>query len=77
MKIIFMGTSEFAVSPLDMLAAAGHELGMVFTQPDKAKGRGNKLQPPPVKARALELGLPVFQPARIRGNQEILDQIRA
>lgn len=77
MKIIFMGTPEFAVAPLDMLAVAGHELGMVFTQPDKAKGRGNKLQPPPVKARALELGLPVFQPERIRGNQEILDQIRA
>ena len=45
MKIIFMGTPEFAVAPLDMLAVAGHELGMVFTQPDKAKGRGNKLQP--------------------------------
>lgn len=77
MKIIFMGTPEFAVAPLEMLASTNHQLGMVFTQPDKAKGRGNKLQHPPVKARALELGLPVFQPERIRGNQEILDQIRA
>ena len=76
MKIVFMGTPDFAVPPLDMLASSGHELGMVFTQPDKARDRGKKMQPPPVKAKALELGLPVFQPERIRVNLEILDQIR-
>lgn len=65
MRIIFMGTPEFAVPCLDIC----HELGevvMVVTQPDRPKGRGKKLAPSPVKERALELGLEVFQPERIK-----------
>ena len=66
MKIVFMGTPEFAVPPLKALIAAGYDVAGVFTQPDRPKGRGNKLTPSPVKATALEAGIPVFQPEKIR-----------
>lgn len=65
MKIIFMGTPDFAVPCLDVCHEMG-EVVMVVTQPDRQKGRGKKLAPPPVKERALELGLEVFQPERIK-----------
>jgi len=62
-----MGTPEFAVPSLEALIAAGHELCGVFCQPDKPVGRHqNKLQPPPVKVCALEHGIPVFQPVKLR-----------
>lgn len=63
---MFMGTPDFAVPPLSALAMAGHEVALVVTQPDRPKGRGRKLSPPPVKVKALELGLPVYQPERIK-----------
>ncbi len=66
MRVVFMGTPEFAVAALDAIAGAGHEIAAVYTQPDKAKGRSGKLKPPPVKERALELEIPVFQPERLR-----------
>lgn len=66
MKAVFMGTPEFALPCLDALLAAGHTASGVFTQPDKPKGRGYALTPPPVKIRAEELGLPVYQPAGVR-----------
>lgn len=66
MKLIFLGTPEFAVPTLEGLVAAGHEVAAVFTQPDRAKGRGKQLAFPPVKAAALRLGLAVHQPERIR-----------
>ena len=66
-----MGTPDFAVPSLKGLRAAGHEICGVFTQPDKPKNRGMKLQPPPVKACALELGLPVFQPAKMRDGEAL------
>ena len=64
MRIAFMGTPEFALPSLKMLIDSGHEIG-VFTQPDRAKGRGHGLAMPPVKELALEYGLPVFQFERI------------
>lgn len=66
MRIVFMGTPEFAVPCLEALVAGGHEVVAAFTQPDKPKGRGNKLTPPPVKVFAQAHGIPVYQPKSIR-----------
>ena len=66
MRIVFMGTPEFAVPSLRALVETGYEVVGVFTQPDKPKGRGNKLAPSPVKEYALAHQIPVFQPIRIR-----------
>ena len=64
MKIIFMGTPDFAVGTLDALHEAGHEILAAVSQPDKPIGRHSELQPTPVKQRAAELGIPVLQPER-------------
>ena len=66
MKIVFMGTPEFAVPSLKALCENGYEVVGVFTQPDRPKGRGNKVIASPVKQLAVEKGIPVFQPVRIR-----------
>lgn len=66
MKIVFMGTPDFAVGALEALARSGHEIAAVVTQPDKPKGRGKTQQMTPVKETALRHGLPVLQPARVR-----------
>lgn len=66
MKILFMGTPEFAVPTLKALISAGHEIVGVFTQPDKAVGRKQILTPPPVKVCALENNIPVFQPNTLK-----------
>jgi methionyl-tRNA formyltransferase len=66
MKIVFMGTPDFAVGALEALIDAGHEITAVVTQPDKAKGRSNKLQFTPVKECAVKHGIPVFQPVKIK-----------
>lgn len=66
MKIIFMGTPDFAVDALEAIIQAGHEITCVVTQPDKPKGRGKELQFPPVKTCALAHRLPVFQPVKIK-----------
>lgn len=71
MRVIFMGTPDFAVSTAEALAEAGHEIALAVTQPDKPKGRGNKMQFPPVKEWAMEKGIPVFQPARIRAAEAV------
>ena len=60
-----MGTPDFSVGTLHALAEAGHEVVLAVTQPDKPKGRGGKVQFPPVKEEALALGIPVFQPKKI------------
>ncbi len=67
-KIVFMGTPDFAVPTLKKCFEA-HEVIAVFTQPDKPKGRGKKCLPPPVKEEALALGIPVYQPERIKQAQ--------
>ena len=66
MRLIYCGTPDFSVSALNALSEAGHEIVLTVTQPDKPKGRSGKLQPSPVKEAALKLGLPVFQPERLR-----------
>ena len=66
MKIIFMGTPDFAASALEKIVEAGHEITLVVTQPDKPKGRSGELQVSDVKACALKHGFPVFQPERIK-----------
>jgi len=66
MKILFMGTPDFAVPSLQALIDAGHEICGVFTQPDKPKNRGMKLQAPPVKETALAHDIPVFQPVSVK-----------
>lgn len=71
MKIVFMGTPEFAVPSLKALVEAGHEICGVFTQPDKPKNRGMKLQPTPVKEYALTQDIPVFQPAKMRDGEAL------
>lgn len=76
MRIVFMGTPDFAVPCLERLLADGHQVAGVFTQPDKPKGRGHHLQPPPVKELALARGLPVYQPATLRDGQA-LETLRA
>lgn len=71
MRVVFMGTPDFAVGCLDAVIKAGYDTVGVFCQPDKPKGRGHKLCSPPVKERALEMGIPVFQPARIRDGEAL------
>lgn len=66
MKIVFMGTPDFAVGALEALIEAGHEITAVVTQPDKAKGRSKELQFPPVKECALRHNIPVMQPRKIK-----------
>lgn len=66
MKIIFMGTPDFAVPALEALIEAGHKITLAVTQPDKPKGRGKKSQFPPVKVCAVEHNIPVFQPNKIK-----------
>lgn len=66
MKIVYMGTPDFAVGPLRALIEAGHEVTAVVTQPDKPKGRSKELVPPPVKAYALTQNLTVLQPEKIK-----------
>lgn len=66
MRIIFMGTPDFSVPTLKSLVEAGHEVAAVVTQPDKPKGRGKAVQMTPVKEQALEYGIPVYQPLKVR-----------
>ena len=72
MKIVYMGTPDFAVPPLKALCAAGHDVVLAVTKPDRAKDRGKKLQSCPVKLAALELGIKVETPERLKGNEEFL-----
>jgi methionyl-tRNA formyltransferase len=65
-RLIFLGSPQFAVHPLAALAAAGHEIAAVVTQPDRPAGRDRRLTPPPVKVAAAALGLPVLQPETLR-----------
>ncbi|MBP3961114.1 methionyl-tRNA formyltransferase [Paenibacillus lignilyticus] len=71
MRIVFMGTPEFAVPSLEAILAAGHTVELVVTQPDRPKGRKKTLTPPPVKEAALLRGLPVAQPERLRGSDTV------
>ncbi len=75
MKVVFMGTPDFAVSTLEALYEAGHEIVLVVTQPDKPRGRGKEMQFPDVKVWALEHDLPVYQPVKIK-EEEAIEYLR-
>ncbi len=75
MKIVFMGTPDFAVGALEAIVEAGHQVTAVVTQPDKPKGRGKEMQMTPVKICALSNGIPVFQPMKIR-EPEAVERLR-
>ena len=76
MRLIFAGTPEFAAQALDAIIAAGHEVALVLTQPDRPSGRGMALRASPVKERALAAGIDVFQPPTLR-DAEAQERIRA
>lgn len=76
MKIVFMGTPDFAVPTLQALFSKGYSIELVITQKDKPKGRGKKVQYTPVKEKALELGLEVYQPDSVN-DIESIDKIRS
>lgn len=76
MKIVFMGTPEFAVPCLRTLVEIGRKPSAVFTQPDKPKGRGYKLIPTPVKAAAEEYGIPVYQPLSLRKGEDAEESLK-
>src|SRR4051812_27578517 len=75
MRLVFLGTPAFAVPTLERIVEAGHEVVMVVTQPDRPRGRGGKSAAPPVKEAALRLGLPVYQPERVR-RPEAVERLR-
>lgn len=75
MKIVFMGTPDFAVGALEAVIQAGHQVTAVVTQPDKPKGRGKEVQMTPVKQCALKYGIPVFQPVKIKA-PEAVEELR-
>src|SRR5215470_9414273 len=75
--LIFCGTPRFAVPALEKLAAAGHRIHLVVTQPDRPKGRGLELVAAPVKQSALTLNLPISQPDRIKSNDDFRAQLTA
>ena len=76
MKLVYMGTPDFAVPALVSLVEAGHEVAAVVTQPDKPKGRGKAVLMTPVKEKALSYGIPVYQPARVKKNEEFLNVLK-
>ena len=76
MKIVFMGTPDFARDSLSAIYDAGHEIPAVVTVPDKPKGRGMKLIPCEVKEYAVEKNIKVYQPEKLRGNKEIVDILK-
>ncbi len=71
LRIVFMGTPDFSVPSLEKLAQAGYDIAAVYSQPDKQRGRGKKVTFSPVKEKALELGIPVFQPDSMRSDDVI------
>ena len=77
MKLVFCGTPSFAVPTLEALLAAGHEIALAVSQPDRPVGRGQQLTAPAVKQAALAAGLPVMQPEKIRNNSEFRAQLEA
>lgn len=76
MRVVFMGTPGFAVETLKALLEAGHDVAAVVTQPDKPKGRGKELLMTPVKAEAVKHDIPVFQPEKVRKNEEFLEELK-
>ncbi len=76
MRVVFLGTPEFAVPSLQALLSAGYDVRAAITQPDRPAGRGLRLTAPPVKVLAQEAGIPVFQPQRLRREPQVYDMLR-
>ncbi|MCI8411162.1 MAG: methionyl-tRNA formyltransferase [Clostridia bacterium] len=76
MKILFMGTPDFARESLESVWNAGYEILGVVTNPDKPKGRGMKMMPSPVKEFAIEKDMNVYQPQKVKGNEEFIEEIK-
>ena len=77
MKIVFMGTPDFAEESLKAIYEAGHEIVAIVTNPDRPKGRGMKMIPSPVKEFATEKGLRIFQPEKVKNNEEFVKELKA
>jgi methionyl-tRNA formyltransferase len=76
LKILFMGTPDFAKESLESIFDAGHNIIGVVTNPDKPKGRGLKMVASPVKEFALEKNLKIYQPVKVRNNEEFINEIK-
>jgi len=76
MKIIFMGTPEFAAYIMEAVANAGHDIALAVTQCDKPRGRGKKVQFSPVKEKAVALGIPVYQPEKIKKEECVRELLK-
>jgi methionyl-tRNA formyltransferase len=76
-RLVFCGTPQFAIPTLQQLLAAGHDLELVVTQPDRVRGRDQNPSPPPVKVLAEQAGLPVVQPEKIKNNAELRARLEA
>lgn len=76
MKIVYMGTPDFAVPPLKALYDAGHDIVLVLTQPDSVRDRGKKVKFSPVKEEAIKLGIEVLQPEKIKKDRNVIDRIK-
>ena len=77
MRVVYMGTPDFAVPALEALAAGGCDVRLAITKPDAPSGRGKKLKSCPVKEKALELGIPVLSPERVKKNDEFFEAVKA
>jgi methionyl-tRNA formyltransferase len=77
MKIVFMGTPDFSIPSLKILLESKHKILAVITQPDKERGRGQKISFTPVKQFAVDKNIPVYQPEKLKGNQEFVEQMKA
>src|ERR1700754_831363 len=77
MRLVFCGTPQFAVPTLEAVIAAGHQVSLVLTQPDRPVGRDQQLQAPPVKQAALAHRIPVLQPDKIKNNAELRAELEA
>ncbi|MFR6644038.1 MAG: methionyl-tRNA formyltransferase, partial [Megasphaera sp.] len=76
LRIVFMGTPDFSVPSLVQLAQSPHDVAAVYTQPDKQRGRGKKVTFSPVKEKAVELGIPVFQPDSMRSD-DVIEELKS
>ena len=76
MKVVFMGTPDFAKESLEAIYNAGHEILGVVTNPDKPKGRGMKMVASPVKEFATEKNLKIYQPLKVKNNEEFIKEIK-
>lgn len=76
LRVLFMGTPDFAKDSLEAIYNAGHNILAVVTNQDKPKGRGMKMIPPPVKEFAIEHNIDVYQPEKVKGNEEFIQEIK-